>query len=237
MYSSKHHFSSIPPGKDRWLATPMYWFIMAPYKSPPFGSCAIYFHFPFLPLALCISRYTSAVLTGKTLPKLHWACGVSCTAIFLDEKKSQENTQRIPWVLPRGSHGYPPENEHRPRKCFQSESAFRGGPLFSGAMLVFGGYMYHIYIYISVPVPLQESLAISKNQPVYLSSRYIYLHFGWRFAPIIDHLNVGKFIPVTWIWWDTNLHQVNIPTSNSRLRRDPKCSAKWASRTWRIWMQ
>ena len=25
-------------------ATPMYWFIMAPYKSPPFGSCAIYFH-------------------------------------------------------------------------------------------------------------------------------------------------------------------------------------------------
>ena len=27
--------SLIPPGKDRWLATPMYWFIMAPYKSPP----------------------------------------------------------------------------------------------------------------------------------------------------------------------------------------------------------
>ncbi len=35
---------SIPPGKDRWLATPMYymycWFIMAPYFSPPFGSGA-----------------------------------------------------------------------------------------------------------------------------------------------------------------------------------------------------
>ncbi len=26
------------------IATPMYWFIMAPYKSPPFGSCAIYLH-------------------------------------------------------------------------------------------------------------------------------------------------------------------------------------------------
>ena len=24
---------------------PMYWFMMAPYKSPPFGSCAIYFHY------------------------------------------------------------------------------------------------------------------------------------------------------------------------------------------------
>ena len=29
--------------ESRWLATPMYWFIIAPYKSPPFGSCAIYF--------------------------------------------------------------------------------------------------------------------------------------------------------------------------------------------------
>jgi len=24
--------------ESRWLATPMYWFIMDPYKSPPFGS-------------------------------------------------------------------------------------------------------------------------------------------------------------------------------------------------------
>ena len=31
-------------------ATPMYWFIMAPYKSPPFGSCAIYFHHGVNPL-------------------------------------------------------------------------------------------------------------------------------------------------------------------------------------------
>ena len=29
---------AIPPGKDRWLATPMYWLIMAPHKAPPFGS-------------------------------------------------------------------------------------------------------------------------------------------------------------------------------------------------------
>lgn len=39
----------IPPWKDRWLATPMCWFIIAaaPYKWPPFGSwrCAIYLHY------------------------------------------------------------------------------------------------------------------------------------------------------------------------------------------------
>ena len=29
----------IPPGKDRWLPTPMYWSIMAPsFTKPPFGS-------------------------------------------------------------------------------------------------------------------------------------------------------------------------------------------------------
>ena len=26
------------------LAAPVYWFIMAPYKSPSFGSCAVYIH-------------------------------------------------------------------------------------------------------------------------------------------------------------------------------------------------
>ena len=36
-------FNFIPPGKVDG-ATPLYWFFMAPYKSPPFGSCAIYFH-------------------------------------------------------------------------------------------------------------------------------------------------------------------------------------------------
>ena len=30
----------VPPGKDRWLATPIYWFIMAPLKTPPFASYA-----------------------------------------------------------------------------------------------------------------------------------------------------------------------------------------------------
>ena len=29
-------WSTIPPGKDRWLATPMYWFIMAPYENRHF---------------------------------------------------------------------------------------------------------------------------------------------------------------------------------------------------------
>ena len=31
--------------ESRWPATPMYLFIMAPYKSPHFGGCAIYFHY------------------------------------------------------------------------------------------------------------------------------------------------------------------------------------------------
>ena len=41
------NMSYIPPGKDRWLATPTFWsnwYFMAPYKSPPFRSGVIYFH-------------------------------------------------------------------------------------------------------------------------------------------------------------------------------------------------
>ena len=39
-------FIKIPPGKDRWLATPnLLVYHDAPYKSPPFGSCAIYFNY------------------------------------------------------------------------------------------------------------------------------------------------------------------------------------------------
>ena len=32
-----------PPGKSMAIATPMYWCIIAPYESSPFGGCAIYF--------------------------------------------------------------------------------------------------------------------------------------------------------------------------------------------------
>ncbi len=39
MYIYIYHLES------RWLATPKYCFIMVPYYSPPFGSCAIYFHY------------------------------------------------------------------------------------------------------------------------------------------------------------------------------------------------
>ena len=35
--TSKTRCSNYTTWKDRWLATPMYWFIIAPYKSPPFG--------------------------------------------------------------------------------------------------------------------------------------------------------------------------------------------------------
>ena len=36
---------SIPPGKDRWLATPISLGLSWPLTKSPFGSCAIYFHY------------------------------------------------------------------------------------------------------------------------------------------------------------------------------------------------
>ena len=42
-----HSGPNLQPCYTTWKvdgATPMYWFIMTPYKSPPFGSFAIYFH-------------------------------------------------------------------------------------------------------------------------------------------------------------------------------------------------
>ena len=36
---------SIPHGKDRWLATPMGIGLSWPFTKPPFGACAIYFHY------------------------------------------------------------------------------------------------------------------------------------------------------------------------------------------------
>ena len=41
---SRSHCLEFLMHKYTTYATPMYWLIIAPYKSPPFGSCAIYFH-------------------------------------------------------------------------------------------------------------------------------------------------------------------------------------------------
>ena len=51
-------------------ATLMYWFIMAPYPNPPFGSCAIYFHYGEIERASSFFGYE-----GNNLEYLTVECG------------------------------------------------------------------------------------------------------------------------------------------------------------------
>ncbi len=50
---------------------PMYWFIMAPYKSPPFGCCAIYFHNSVVLTQDQFEHFSAQGIAKKNVEKTH----------------------------------------------------------------------------------------------------------------------------------------------------------------------